>query len=134
RAVGWLGKDANFVPGPTNARDFEKLCSLLVEPWQPMGLLGWHDCELCQFSKGPRTQRFGSLEVRMGITNVFVPAGPFVFVAPSLIAHYIDCHRYAPPPPFLEAVRNCPEMGSMAYKKAVLAAGGRELARGMSGA
>ncbi|MCZ7685110.1 MAG: hypothetical protein M5U28_42600 [Sandaracinaceae bacterium] len=67
--------------------------------------------------------------VPMGHANLFVPAADMVFVAPSLVAHYVDAHRYAPPVEFLDAVRRCPPMSSMDYKRALLAAGGRALLR-----
>jgi hypothetical protein len=55
----------------------------------------------------------------MGSANVFVPGEACVYVAPSLILHYIDTHAYAPPDVFWEAVRACPPMRSMAYLKLV---------------
>jgi hypothetical protein len=55
----------------------------------------------------------------MGTANVFVPAGDVVFVAPSLLLHYIDSHEYQPPSEFQRAVKACPPMKSMAYLKAV---------------
>lgn len=132
RAVGWLGGGSRFSTGDTAEEDFDKLCSLLVKPWQPGGFLGWHDCDLCQFGTGPKTLRYGDHEIQMGISNLFVPASDRIFVAPSLIAHYIDCHRYKPPAAFVESVRACPKMASMKYKKALLAAGGRELVKSIS--
>jgi hypothetical protein len=67
-------------------------------------------------------ERFG-IEIRFGFSNLFVPAQNCIFVAPSMIAHYIDAHKYDPPAEFWHAVLNCPEMGSDAYKKALLANG-----------
>ncbi|MFZ3217848.1 MAG: hypothetical protein WA192_17440 [Candidatus Acidiferrales bacterium] len=40
-------------------------------------------------------------------------------MAPSMILHYIDVHDYEPPEVFWEAVMNCPEMGSEAYRQAL---------------
>ena len=39
---------------------------------------------------------------------------------PSMIAHYIDAHAYAPPAVFWEAVMKCPEMWSDAYAQALI--------------
>lgn len=55
----------------------------------------------------------------MGIGNLFVPAADTIFVAPSLIVHYIDAHEYCPPQPFKDAVLGCPKMRSMKYLKAI---------------
>jgi hypothetical protein len=33
--------------------------------------------------------------IRLGFNNLFVPGKHNAFVAPSLIAHYFDCHNYA---------------------------------------
>jgi hypothetical protein len=42
-----------------------------------------------------------------------------VYVAPSLVVHYIDAHQYAPPDAFQHAVTSCPPMRSMDYFKAI---------------
>ena len=47
-------------------------------------------------------------------------ADGFVYVAPSLILHYIDSYRYSPPVAFQEAVISYPPMRSMEYLKAIL--------------
>ncbi len=129
RAVGWLDGEHPFDKGPTSAEDFEKLCRLLVEPWQPVAAAGRHECELCSHTAGPALLRYRGLEVRLGSANLFVPAQRELFVAPSLIVHYIDAHHYRLPERFLAAVRACPPMRSMEYKRALLAAGGRLVLR-----
>ncbi|MCB0036494.1 MAG: hypothetical protein KDE51_20820 [Anaerolineales bacterium] len=50
-----------------------------------------------------------------------------IYIAPEGILHYIAQHWYRPPDIFIEAVMACPEMHSMAYKKAFLDNGGRSL-------
>ena len=57
--------------------------------------------------------------VTLGRDNVYIPTDGRVFVAPSLVIHYIDAHHYQPPDDFQAAVLNCPEMRSMAYLKAL---------------
>ena len=71
--------------------------------------------------------RLREASVTLGAANLFVPADRFLYVAPSLILHYVDSHAYAPPKEFQDAVLECPEMRSMAYLKAVLANGPRGL-------
>lgn len=60
------------------------------------------------------------LVVRFGANNLFVPGEGLIYVAPSMIAHYIDAHAYEPPSVFWEAVMKCPEMWSDAYGQALI--------------
>ena len=58
--------------------------------------------------------------VRFGANNLFVPGEGVIYVAPSMIAHYIDAHAYEPPRVFWEAVMKCPEMWSDGYGQALM--------------
>lgn len=129
RAVGWLGRGHEFPVAPADRHFFDKLCLLLVAPFEPLTSFGSHRCDLCQFSGGPGTLRNGDAVVQMGASNLFVPGRGVVYVAPSLIAHYIDAHGYRPPDEFVEAVLQCPDPRSMDYKRLLLASGGRGLVR-----
>jgi hypothetical protein len=115
-AIGWLAAEhADYARGPVSSAFFESLIHLLVDPWQPVALAGMQDCFACRFTGGPAELRYAGAAARIGAANLFVPADDCVFVAPSLIAHYIDAHDYAPPAEFQQAVMNCPAMRSMAY-------------------
>ncbi len=127
RAVGWLDAEHPFETGPISSADFEKLCRLLVSPWQPVATAGRHGCELCGHTNGPGLLRYRDLEVPLGVANVFIPGERKIYVAPSLLVHYVDAHHYRPPDEFLGAARACPPTASMDYKRALLAAGGRAL-------
>jgi hypothetical protein len=127
RAVGWLDTTHAFETGRTSPEDFESLCRLLAEPWQPVVFAGTHACQLCQHTRGPSLLRYGDIHVSLGATNAFIPAGAVIYVVPLLVAHYIDAHHNRPPDEFLAAMRSCPSMASMQYKRALLAAGGRAL-------
>ena len=116
-AVGWLGPDSYFPRGPIPREAFEKLEVLCRNAWQPFALAGGHQCELCQF------------EARILTHMLFVPGQACIYVAPRGITHYIAAHWYQPPDVFIKAVLDCPPMRSMDYKKAILANGGRGLAR-----
>lgn len=122
-AVGWLDPARPFNQGPVSAGFFSKVTELLVNPWQPAVAMGRHECGFCRFSGGPATFRFGDVEVQFGVANVFIPADGFLYVAPSLILHYIDSHGYSPPEDFQHAVLACPPMRSIDYMKAVLTNG-----------
>ncbi len=121
-AVGWLGRGVRFETGPVSRDFLEKLQRLLVNPWEPVVSPGLHECDLCQFN-GPAFGR-----------NLFVPHRGRIYVAPEAVAHYVETHWYRPPNEFISAVEPCPEMKSMAYKKALLENGGRPIIQAMRGA
>jgi len=115
-AVGWLGREHTFSTGTTREEVFRRLRQLFVDPFQPLVTAGSHGCTLCQFEPE-----------RRGTANLFVPGQGVIYVCPELILHYINAHRYAPPPEFCEAVLKCPDTRTMEYKKLFLANGGRSL-------
>jgi hypothetical protein len=122
-SIGWLQEGVPFDKGLVSKEFFEVLVTLFVDPWQPAVAAGWHECPFCRFSRGPRSLCFGKQTVSLGISNVFVPGRDMIYVAPSLILHYIDAHEYRPPDEFVDAVLECPDMRSMAYLKALRARG-----------
>ncbi len=63
------------------------------------------------------------LVVHFGAHNLYVPAKGCVYVAPSMIAHYVYMHNYEPPAVFWDAVMSCPEMGSETYRQALMVNG-----------
>lgn len=120
-AVGWLDREHDYCRGEVAQSFVMKLFELLRKPWQPCVFDGIHTCDFCRFSGGPdyfRLRRQNE-SVLVGCWNLFVPGNECVFVAPSLIIHYIDSHGYCPPAVFQQAVMGCPEMRSMGYLKAV---------------
>jgi len=120
RAVGWLGEGHPFPQDEVSTEFFDRLCMLLVDPWDPHGFRGFHECEFCPTDEVPHLRQLSVRDqvAKMGVNNLFVPGDGCVYVAPSLIAHYIRDHRYAPPHVFVEAVLRCPEMHSEEYLKA----------------
>jgi hypothetical protein len=130
-AVGWLAQGEPYSRGPISKAFVDALLSLLGHPylWQPFYALGWHCCEFCRISGGPDTLRLrkpddlgkhADLSISLGTLNLFVPHEGKIFVSPSLIAHYIDAHEYAPPEIYQTAVLRCPPMHSIEYLKAIL--------------
>lgn len=128
-AVGWLQPGRPFDQGDVDAGFFEALTALLRDPWQPASALGIHRCTFCRFSGGPGLLEFRGNRVELGRQNLFVPAAEVTFVAPSMIAHYVDCHGYAPPAEFRRAVLSCPPMRSIDYLKLIRAAKLNQLGR-----
>lgn len=128
-AVGWIDSASELTTGPVDARFFEALTALLIDPWQPFAHAGPHRCTLCRFTGGPAVLRYRDREIALGVTNVFVPTQDRAYVAPSLIAHYIDSHDYAPPAEFQQAVLSSPPMKSMDYYKLLRKRGIDKLAK-----
>jgi hypothetical protein len=131
-AVGWLAWGHPYTLRQLQLPEtrFGQLLRLLVGPWEPLCFMGSHECEFCPveppylevYYRRHRIERDG-LVVHFGATNVYVPGEGCVYVAPSMIAHYVDVHSYEPPAVFWEAVMNCPEMGSETYRQALIANG-----------
>jgi hypothetical protein len=132
-SLGWLDADFPYARGNVDRAFIEKLAELLTDPWQPAVAMGRHECQFCRFSGGPPMFNFGGRTVRVGASNVFLPASGVIYVAPSLILHYIDSHGYAPPEEFQRAVLECPPMKSIQYLRAILANGGRGWMKGLRG-
>ena len=112
-AVGWLERGHAHALGEVAPEVYATLANLLVDPWQPFCSVGLHSCDLCAYA-GEKS----------GTANVFIPGDTCVFVAPELILHYMNAHHYRPPEAFCRAVLACPPMRTMAYRRALLAAGG----------
>ena len=129
RAVGWLEHNKNHSTGEVSEKFFERLCELLGDPWNPIDFCGSHECDFCRFSqKTNENTKYKKREIKItSCVNLFVPGDGFIYVAPELIAHYIDAHNYSPPEEFCRAVMRCPEMSSKKYLKAMLKNGGKKL-------
>ena len=114
-AIGWLDREHAYAVGEISKGTFDLLFRLLRTPWQSRVFVGRHRCNFCLFSGGPVSFQLGDMDVDMGVSNAFIPTNELVYVAPSLILHYIDSHQYCPPDEFLAAVEACPPMGSREY-------------------
>jgi len=124
KAVGWLAWGHPYKERQTELSEaqFHQLLRLLQDPWEPGHFMGVHECEFCfdRSDSGRFTlERYG-LVVHFGASNLFAPGKDCVYVAPSMIAHYVDKHGYEPPAEFWEAVVKCPEMDSETYRKALI--------------
>src|SRR5262245_32939206 len=85
-AVGWLDNEHPYTKGNVSEAFVDKLIELLVDPWAPMYLLGYDECPFCGQSYS-LTHKETTIDV--GARNLFLPGEGFLYVAPSLIAHYI---------------------------------------------
>ena len=123
RAVGWLDPVHEFSTGTVSIGFFERLVALLKSPWQPAAAAGRHRCAFCKFTGGPSSISYAGDTIVLGSSVLVVPSANALFVAPSMIAHYVDAHGYSPPQAFMEAVLNCPEMRSIPYLRLLRAHG-----------
>jgi hypothetical protein len=92
-AVGWLDPDRLFATGPTSPEFRRKLRRLCEFPVRKMR--GFHECKICTT---------GAIRGN-GEIHVSGRAGE-IFVAPSMISHYVDVHNYRPPESFVVAVES----------------------------
>ena len=120
RAVGWLDREHPYNRGEIDSDIARKLGQLLRDPWQPAESPGFAPCELCRLSKGPFEITFSDMTIKVGTRRIYVPGEGVIYVAPSMILHFIDAHEYCPPSAFQDAVRRCGEMRSMAYFKQLI--------------
>jgi hypothetical protein len=100
RAIGWLSANHLFSVGSVEDAFVARLRAHISTAWQPCFAAGKHDCEFCPH------RRVG------GSANVWFPTPHVKYVAPELIAHYIEYHCYRPPGEFIRAVMDCPPQGS----------------------
>jgi hypothetical protein len=95
KLVGYLSRDRYYPKGETTDWVFDRLVFLAMQPLYAS--CGVHHCDLdsCE-SDRPR------LELKWRETTIpsycsseiLVPDGAWVYVAPALILHYIRAHRY----------------------------------------
>lgn len=116
-AIGWLDEAHPYAQGEVNSAFLERLVDLLIKPWAPRYFLGYADCPFCALDS--YGVRYKDKRIVVGALNLFVPGAGFLYAAPSMIAHYILAHNYAPPRQFQEAVLRCPPMGSEEYFAAI---------------
>jgi hypothetical protein len=111
RAIGWLSASEPFATGDTPLEFLTKLRSLAGQWGASTVALRWpaaagpHTCEMCGKVRAAGT--FG------------VPGDDVLYVAPEMVAHYVETHRYAPPLIFVDAVLACPRADTLEYALAV---------------
>ena len=102
--IGWLSRDAPFDQGEVPQAAFDAL--LVLADSQVNVMRGVHDCEFCSEESPiriPASNERGFVSLGMGELHVQGDDGQ-VFVAPSLVLHYIRDHRYRPPEEFIRAL------------------------------
>jgi hypothetical protein len=109
RAVGWLATGNPF-PSQVVPREFIERLRAICAHWEDATeALRWptaggpHQCEFCK-----REWTSG---------NIGVPGECVLYVAPEMVAHYVEVHGYSPPTEFVEAVMRCPLPGTSEYMR-----------------
>lgn len=110
RAIGWLSKDQPFPTGAVPSVFISTLRDHIRTAWQPVRSAGVHFCEFCPQPR-PGKGRAG------GTGNVWIPSEGAVYVAPELVVHYIEAHKYRPPDEFIAAVMACPAQRSAEFHR-----------------
>ncbi len=103
--VGWLAAGHPFPTGATDPAVRDHLVRLASSPVNVMR--GLHYCDFCDVESPlpAETLRDPVGVAYLGTGEVHVESGGLIFVAPTLVIHYIDAHDYRPPAAFCEAVR-----------------------------
>jgi hypothetical protein len=108
RAVGWLSSSYPFTQGTVRAkfvtrlREFVRLSNESASALYFPAFGGLHDCQFCGEDRDSR--------------NFGVPSGSVLFVAPAMVAHYVERHKNLPPAEFLVAVMPSPLPDTEEYK------------------
>jgi hypothetical protein len=105
--VGWLEKGQPFHTGETSDR-FQTALNELCNDKSIHHYLGHHVCEFCPDAswRDPYFHEMGNGEIRVR------DADGTWYVAPRLVIHYVEKHRYCPPEGFISAVLNPSEIGT----------------------
>jgi hypothetical protein len=105
--VGWLSKNHVFAIGDVSPEIIATLRRLVSTPINQYR--GLHACEFCPPPTtyvtpqglrlaNPAPETSGNGEVHVAASN------GLTYVAPALIAHYVEVHKYLPPAEFIKAV------------------------------
>lgn len=108
RAIGWLDDNRAYEVGPVSPEFIARLHEQLQDPFAIVDFGGGHACSLCESASAP-----------YGNGELIVPAAKVCYVAPVLLAHYVEAHHYLPPTEFIEALLNCPPQKSALYMASV---------------
>lgn len=118
KAVGWLARGHLFPTVTPDEKDLDLLwlyCSISV-----VDTRGGHNCEFCPGHGASYAERNGQrLFLGTAEIRVFSRDGG-IYVAPTLIYHYVAVHHYKPPDAFLRALREGPRPPSEEYFDALV--------------
>jgi hypothetical protein len=107
--IGWLENGQDYSQGEVEKAIVDKLKTLLASPKTNINKTrGNHECDFCEACEdGFRTISVPHYQILLplGFSELWIPTkSEIIYVAPSLIYHYITEHEYKPPAAFLEAI------------------------------
>lgn len=111
RAIGWLSAGHAYTKGAAPESFVARLRTLCASWSDSVRALRWpvacgfHTCEFC--------------EEFHASGNIGIPGDGVLFVAPEMVAHYVEKHDYLPPQQFIRAVLMTPAPGTVEYDEAV---------------
>ncbi len=112
--VGWLDSRFGF---PTRAPDDELVARLWrIAAYSVRPMRGSHSCEFCSQRALYKEISAGAF-VSVGHAELVVTDGLVWYVAPNMVAHYVEAHGYDPPEGFRRAVLEGPEPFSLEYER-----------------
>ena len=101
--VGWIDGEHPFPQGDVPDGFLDALFDLIASGELTRCVAaGHHSCEVCE-SPQAIFERHGE-ELLLGNFEIAVPYEGDVYVAPSLVYHYVEAHQYLPPEPFVQGV------------------------------
>ena len=102
-AIGWLDQFHDYAEGTVSADVPMQLSQLMLMKKDVNKMRGTHKCPFCEFPQVYIGE--GDNKRLLGMSEFWVPGkGEIIYVAPSLIYHYIVSHKYKPPQEFIDAV------------------------------
>ena len=124
KCVGWLDRKHEFTPGVTPESVTNILRELLISNRDVNKMRGTHSCEFCAYNifgekyvpvsrdafrnyvyKTTLYLEYEGKKKLLGMSEIWIPSrSGIIYVAPSLIYHYIVTHNYLPPQEFRDAV------------------------------
>lgn len=104
--IGWLGRDISFPRGVIPTGFVERLA---VAGSPSINLMrGTHYCSVCpEHTYEDHSYWSVTLDrnIWLGMSEIdILGEGNIIYVAPSLIIHYIEAHDYLPPQEYMDAV------------------------------
>ena len=92
--IGWLSGNESYSKGPTSEEFRKRLLTFCRRVNRDTLTLGWHECEFCHQASGNG--------------EIWVKCGEKMYMAPTMVSHYVSEHAYSPPTEFQEAVLAAP--------------------------
>lgn len=100
--IGWLAKDRDYACGETPSGLVKALLACATRPVHLHR--GMHECELCDDAPFGYPMDLDGRELTLGNGEIRLHGADGIeYAAPTLVAHYVDAHGYAPPAPFIAA-------------------------------